>query len=564
MVINRLTTSPLLNDTDEDGMHDNRELFSWGDYWDVDFDNDGSINNLLDPDSDADGILDGEEFRVGVDGYITDPANPDTDGDGLSDWDEVFIYGTDPTLPGHTYTPPGEDIQVVDPITGIEVAFEFVDTDGVTTILEEPAGPVPPSNFALLGSYYSIHTTCSHDGTITITIPLPVWFPSYFLIPPIMHWNEDLQFWEALDTYYDSENQLLIATTDSLSIFAIMERTLVGESVLTPLPSFTDTEGFIYVTADTLFTLDTNVSVPYFEFLYYRINGGDWTLYSSPFSLVGSDVFYTIEFYGVEYVGIVEEIKSLTVTLVSLDVDSYLGDGDETPISHFDLVIKDRKSDGYEIVATNPGQIFYYIEITNNWPIMINELCLSVDIPEDFILKESNPIHVYLNGEDITELCMIDGFNIIIVDIAPESSIKVVVHLDYGLKNTLFDTLEEIPMNSYIFTTDIAAHGDGLTQLTLDLSNLIAHQKKLTAIAGCVMDINENPLQDVVVELYNSTGHCIGTTLTDENGFFFFIDIEEGDYEVHISYDDHTDFEIVTAFKDELTLVLFEIPDENP
>ncbi len=30
-----------------------------------------------------------------------------------------------------------------------------------------------------------------------------------------------------------------------------------------------------------------------------------------------------------------------------------------------------------------------------------------------------------------------------------------------------------------------------------------------------------------------------------------------------ISYDGHTDFKIVTAFRDEMTLVLFVIPDED-
>jgi len=66
-----------------------------------------------DPDSDADGLLDGEEAsghtlpaNRGTLGYPevpdlafpqTDPLKPDTDGDGLTDYEEVIIYGTDPT-----------------------------------------------------------------------------------------------------------------------------------------------------------------------------------------------------------------------------------------------------------------------------------------------------------------------------------------------------------------------------------------------------------------------------------------------------------------------------------
>ena len=46
------------------------------------------------PDSDADGLLDGEEVNT----HGTDPLNPDTDGDSVSDGDEV-TNGTDPTDP---------------------------------------------------------------------------------------------------------------------------------------------------------------------------------------------------------------------------------------------------------------------------------------------------------------------------------------------------------------------------------------------------------------------------------------------------------------------------------
>ncbi len=44
------------------------------------------------PDSDGDGLQDGEEVRV----YITDPLNPDSDADGLKDGAEVKTHATDP------------------------------------------------------------------------------------------------------------------------------------------------------------------------------------------------------------------------------------------------------------------------------------------------------------------------------------------------------------------------------------------------------------------------------------------------------------------------------------
>ncbi len=45
----------------------------------------------LKPDSDADGLNDADEAKIG-----TDPHDPDTDKDGLSDGDEVHYFHTDP------------------------------------------------------------------------------------------------------------------------------------------------------------------------------------------------------------------------------------------------------------------------------------------------------------------------------------------------------------------------------------------------------------------------------------------------------------------------------------
>ena len=46
------------------------------------------------PDTDADGVADGDEPNI----YGTDPLNPDTDGDGVSDGEELFGIYTDPLV----------------------------------------------------------------------------------------------------------------------------------------------------------------------------------------------------------------------------------------------------------------------------------------------------------------------------------------------------------------------------------------------------------------------------------------------------------------------------------
>ena len=67
-------------DTDEDGLTDEEEH---------DLGTDPG-----NPDSDADGLTDGDEVHV----YETDPNNHDSDWDGLGDGEEVHDYGTEPLL----------------------------------------------------------------------------------------------------------------------------------------------------------------------------------------------------------------------------------------------------------------------------------------------------------------------------------------------------------------------------------------------------------------------------------------------------------------------------------
>lgn len=71
-------------------------------YGDADYDKDGLSNSReralgtdpYNPDTDGDGLLDGEEVFV----YFTNPLKADTDGDGLTDYDEIFVHKTSPVL----------------------------------------------------------------------------------------------------------------------------------------------------------------------------------------------------------------------------------------------------------------------------------------------------------------------------------------------------------------------------------------------------------------------------------------------------------------------------------
>jgi outer membrane protein OmpA-like peptidoglycan-associated protein len=72
-------TDPNNPDTDGDGLLDGEEVFKYK-------------TDPLNPDTDGDGLSDGDEVHK----YRTDPLKWDTDGDGLSDGDEVLKYKTDP------------------------------------------------------------------------------------------------------------------------------------------------------------------------------------------------------------------------------------------------------------------------------------------------------------------------------------------------------------------------------------------------------------------------------------------------------------------------------------
>ncbi|MFX0005648.1 MAG: SdrD B-like domain-containing protein, partial [Candidatus Hermodarchaeota archaeon] len=80
--VNTYITNPLDADTDGDELSDGEEVNTY-------------ITDPLEPDTDVDGLWDGEEVNT----YGTDPLNSDTDGDGLSDADEINTHGTDPLNP---------------------------------------------------------------------------------------------------------------------------------------------------------------------------------------------------------------------------------------------------------------------------------------------------------------------------------------------------------------------------------------------------------------------------------------------------------------------------------
>lgn len=96
-----------IRDSDGDGLTDLSELYGWHTVAGATY-----TTNPYSPDTDGDGLSDGDEAGAVVSGEslgavydgVADPCNPDTDGDGLGDGDEVqgwlsatgILYQTDP------------------------------------------------------------------------------------------------------------------------------------------------------------------------------------------------------------------------------------------------------------------------------------------------------------------------------------------------------------------------------------------------------------------------------------------------------------------------------------
>ncbi|MFQ5838741.1 MAG: Ig-like domain-containing protein [Thermoplasmata archaeon] len=145
-------------DTDGDGLGDGQEVNTHGTY-PVTVDTDGddasddfevvsqSITLTVDgvsqtvtvktdpsnPDTDTDGLVDGEEYYLGVDGVVTHPVDADTDDDGLSDGDEATVHYSNATLTdtdGDGFT----DFVEVNPRSLVLTVNGVTETRSVTTL----------------------------------------------------------------------------------------------------------------------------------------------------------------------------------------------------------------------------------------------------------------------------------------------------------------------------------------------------------------------------------------------------------------------------------------------
>ncbi|MCF6239693.1 MAG: hypothetical protein L3J79_12980, partial [Candidatus Marinimicrobia bacterium] len=102
---------------------------------------DAGFDEFIEIDTDGDGLVDSEELYV----YLTDPDNPDSDADGLSDGDEIQAQ-TNPNAPdtdGDGLPDGWEVVYGLDPITIGTDATDDVDNDGLSNLEEFTEGTDP-------------------------------------------------------------------------------------------------------------------------------------------------------------------------------------------------------------------------------------------------------------------------------------------------------------------------------------------------------------------------------------------------------------------------------------
>ncbi len=247
-------TSPSIADTDGDNLPDGYEVLTLGSdplnmySFDTvltdaqyDSDNDG-LNNLEEfvrgtdahrKDSDADGLLDGEEVSI----YGTNPALKDTDSDGLYDNDEI-VLNLNPLVADTdgdgisdnaekfeqdmTYTNENTD----SPINGVSVLFEGTGNILTTTEIRPADTDILAKNVAgLIGEPFSFETTSTFDeATITFALNSDNLNELNFDNLGVLWYNEEYQRFELMETSYDTTSGTISTTVPHFSVYCLVNK----------------------------------------------------------------------------------------------------------------------------------------------------------------------------------------------------------------------------------------------------------------------------------------------------------------------------------------------------
>ncbi len=199
-------TEPFIPDSDEDGLLDGDEVHTYG-------------TDPLNPDTDADKLLDGEEGYSGTIftkyGVYFDPLMPDTDGNGILDGDEIFGQSKQQQVQTH-------DNKIT------EVKVDMISNGNIDRNLKVESmyniDAMSSNVYALVGEPFNITSTSDfEEATITFKIDQSQLNDASFANLIILWYNEETQTFEEMETIHDFANSTVSTITTHFSQYMVVD-----------------------------------------------------------------------------------------------------------------------------------------------------------------------------------------------------------------------------------------------------------------------------------------------------------------------------------------------------
>ncbi|MEM3648311.1 MAG: ABC transporter substrate-binding protein [Thermoproteota archaeon] len=233
--------------------------------------------------------------------------------------------------------------------------------------------------------------------------------------------------------------------------------------------------------------------------------------------------------------------QEINLIVAPISVKPGMTDSDFNPITSFDVVFTpDKPSASYKLVATNPGSYFYNLIVENVGSNLLNPT-ITVNIPNEFVLKGAMPIHVFTDMARIIDITssatiLIYGKTVsITMAIQPESLVYITIHLDFALKGTTGYSESDCTsyMRGFKILADIEDSENGFSVKNI-VCTFTGVGQKVTAIGGFALDTNMVPKSGLKVEVYDGS-KLIGTSpITPSDGFYFLTIQPGGPYTVKL------------------------------
>ena len=187
------------------------------------------------------------------------------------------------------------------------------------------------------------------------------------------------------------------------------------------------------------------------------IPDGDYTIYARAYDNLGNEG---------------SDPEPPEVTVVLLELTTSFTDSDFNPLEELDVIFNEQKPPMYK-VSTNPGTIYEIIEITNiGSTVTLPNVELDISIPTEmdffgpgepaFQLQGAKPVHVYLNGIDVTPTGRwMPNLSELLVEqaLAPGDTLTLTIHYEYAFKGNTYSASDigGWTGEAYGFETDITS-----------------------------------------------------------------------------------------------------------